>query len=285
MYAVSADRPLNPVILAILRALHLATAQLGYSYFLVGATARDVMMTHVFGIQTRRATHDVDFAVALEDWHSFDVLKNALINTGDFEAADRHAHRLHYKLAEFGTAFPLDLIPFGGVEHKPHEIAWPPDMNVVMNVTAYAEALRFSLEVDVGDQLVVRVVSIPGLVALKLLSWNDRGLSDNRDAQDLFFILGHYHEAGNEQRLYDEEFAILEACGFDPSLAGARLLGLDTRLILEERSRNALLAVLEDMRKRERLVVHMAQRFAEFGPETASDLLSQFEQGLNFPTP
>lgn len=107
-------------------------------------------------------------------------------------------------------------------------------MNVVMNVTAYAEALRFSLEVDVGDHLVVRVISIPGLVALKLLSWNDR------------------------------------------------LLGQDTRLTLEEPSRNALLAVLGDTRKRERLIVHMAPRFAESGPEIASKLLSQFELGLNF---
>lgn len=93
--------------------MHLATGQLGFSYFLVGATARDVMMTHVFGIQTRHATHDVNFAVALEDWHCFEILKNALINTGDFQAADHHAHLLHCKPAEFGTAFPLDVIPFG----------------------------------------------------------------------------------------------------------------------------------------------------------------------------
>jgi len=70
MYAVRADRPLNPETLAILEKLHTVATRLGFSYFLVGATARDVMMTHVFGLDVQRATHDVDFAVTLEDWRS-----------------------------------------------------------------------------------------------------------------------------------------------------------------------------------------------------------------------
>jgi predicted nucleotidyltransferase len=283
MYVVSPDRPLNLEILAILRALHFVAAKLGFSYFLVGATARDVLMSHVFGIEAKRATHDVDFAIALENWHSFDVLKKELIDSGDFEPANSRTHLLYYKPQEFEKAYPLDLIPFGGVEHKRHEIAWPPDMNVVMNVTAYAEALKSALEVDVGDQLVVRVVSIPGLAALKLLAWDDRGLIDSKDAQDLFFLLMHYHEAGNDHRLYDEAFSILEACGFDVTLAGAKLLGHDVRRTLQEHSCQALLAVLKDPKKHDRLVIHMAPRSMESGPETASELLKQFEQGLSLP--
>ena len=32
---------------------------------LVGATARDILLNHVFGMAARRATHDLDFAVAV----------------------------------------------------------------------------------------------------------------------------------------------------------------------------------------------------------------------------
>ncbi|MFC3460413.1 MULTISPECIES: nucleotidyl transferase AbiEii/AbiGii toxin family protein [Massilia] len=281
-YIVKAERPLDPNILAILATLQAVATDLGFSYFLVGATARDVLMTHVFGLEVQRATHDVDFAVALEDWPSFDALKRKLLDTGDFESADGRNHLLRYKPWEFNNAYPLDLIPFGGVEHKSKEIAWPPDMDVVMNVTGYAEALKSALQVDVGNKLVVPVISIPGLAVLKLLAWNDRGLDNNKDAKDLFFLLSCYADAGNAERLYGEAFSTLEACGFDPSLAGARLLGHDARLILEASSRRAILDVLDDTAKRERLIAHMLpDRLAS--PEKAAQLIEQFEQGINSP--
>lgn len=284
MYAVRADRPLNPDTLAILGALHAAAARLGFSYFLVGATARDILMTHVFGLDVQRATHDVDCAFALEDWSSFDTLKNELLATGDFAPADGREHLLFYKPQEFRNAYPLDLIPFGGVEHTSHEIAWPPDMNVVMNVIGYGEALHSALRVDVGNGLAIPVISVPGLAALKLLAWNERGLSDNKDAKDLFFLLSRYADAGNQDRLYDEAFAMLEACGFDPGLAGARLLGHDVRLILEEHTNTAIVNVLADPTKRDRLIIHMLpDRLANSA--MAAELLGQFEQGLNTPGP
>jgi predicted nucleotidyltransferase len=153
-------------------------------------------------------------------------------------------------------------------------------MSVVMDVTAYAEALAPALEVDIGNGLTIRVVSIPSLAALKLLAWNDRGLQDNKDAQDLFFLLQHYHEAGNSDRMYEEAFALLEACQFDLPLAGAGLLGHDARMLLEEASLRALLAILANPRKCDRLVVHMT-RFAGTESDIATQLLNQFELGLH----
>lgn len=279
MYAVRADRPLNPDIRAILGALHTVAAKLGFSYFLVGAAARDVLMTNVFGLDVQRATHDVDFAVALEDWSSFETLKSELLGTGDFAAADGREHLLRYKPHEFQNAYPLDLIPFGGVEHRSHEISWPPDMNVVMNVTGYREALHSALQVDVGSGLVVPVISVPALAAIKLLAWNERGLEDNKDAQDMFFLLSRYADAGNADRLYGEAFPVLEGCGFDPGLAGARLLGHDAQQILENGSRQAIIDILRDAMKRDRLIIHMLpDRLTSSG--MAAALLDQFEQGF-----
>jgi predicted nucleotidyltransferase len=279
MYTIRHDKPVNPVILEILTAVQAATREVGCPYLLVGATARDMLMTHVFGIDVRRATHDVDFAIALESWDQFHELKATLLASGDFTTAADKVHLLHYKFAEYGNTFPLDLIPFGGVEQDAHQIAWPPDMNVVMNVTGYAEALASALDVDTGDGRVIRVVSISSLAALKLLAWNDRGLQDNKDAQDLFFLLKHYHEAGNHDRMWDEAIDLLEACGYDLSLASATLLGQDTSVLLHEDSLRTLLAILADPRKRDRLVVHMT-RSSGIESDTADKLLSQFELGL-----
>lgn len=280
MYTVRTDKPVHPVLIEILAAIQAATQQIGCPYLLVGATARDLLMTHVFGIASRRATHDVDFAIALENWERFDALKAALTASGDFAPAPGKVHLLHYKPTEHGRAFPLDMIPFGGVEEAAHRIAWPPDMDVVMNVTAYAEALASAIDVDTGHGLVIRVVSLPSLAALKLLAWEDRGLEDNKDAQDLLFLLRHYHEAGNADRMYEEAYGLLEECGFDLPLAGAALLGHDTAVVLHDASLHALFAILTDPVKRDRLTIHMTHS-AGIESDSAEKLLRQFEHGLH----
>lgn len=279
MYKVRNDRPLNPVTLEVLKALHLITGKHQVSYFIIGATARDILMTHVFGIGAQRATRDVDFAIALEDWEQFEFIKNEFIASGDFEPVASAAHRLNYKQNEFGFAYPLDLIPFGRIESDTNEIAWPPDMNVVMNVAGYAEALESAIQIDVGDALMVNVASIPALAALKLLAWNDRAMLDNKDAQDLFFLLQHYHRAGNTERLFDEAFPLQEACGYDVAVAGAALLGYDTNVVMGDATRLALLAILSEPAKRDRLVVHMDRSMAA-DKDMLSNLIQQFERGL-----
>jgi len=233
MYTVRPDKPVNPVILQILASVQTLARQLDYSYLLIGAGARDLLMNHVFGVESRRATHDVDFAIALADWDSIHALRNALVDSGDFAPAESKAHLLYYRPGKHGKAFPMDVIPFGGVEQEAHQIAWPPDMNVVMNVTGYAEALASALEVDVGNGLVVPVVSIPALAVLKLIAWKDRGLQDNKDALDLFFLLQSYHAAGNHDRLYGDAYMLLEASGFDLVPAGAGLTWIRCRSWLQ----------------------------------------------------
>jgi predicted nucleotidyltransferase len=97
MYTVQTHRPLNPITLTVLGALHHIAAIHEASYFLIGATARDVLMTHVFGVDAGRATRDVDFAIALEDWSQFETIKQSFIDSGDFQSSTGEAHRLFYQ--------------------------------------------------------------------------------------------------------------------------------------------------------------------------------------------
>lgn len=57
MYTVQKARPLDPTTLIILHTLHDIAKTHRASYFVIGATARDILMTHVFGIDAGRATH------------------------------------------------------------------------------------------------------------------------------------------------------------------------------------------------------------------------------------
>lgn len=279
MYKIRDDRPLSAVTIAILSMLHRIAERHQTAYFVIGATARDILMTHVFGIESGRATRDVDFAIALERWDQFELVKEAFVAGGDFQRAQDKVHRLYYRSDEFGAAFPLDLIPFGKIEDEGHKLRWPPDMAVVMNVAGYAEALGSAIRVDVGSDLVTPVISLPSLAALKLLAWNDRGLRDNRGALDLFFLLKNYHDAGNADRLYGEGYALLEKASFNIQEAGAALLGYDARLILAPDTCQDLLDILGEPQKFERLVVHMDR--TDMGSATRpATFLNQFEYGL-----
>ena len=81
-------------------------------------------------------------------------------------------------------------------------------------------------------------VQVPGLIVLKLFAWLDR--HEGRDVQDIRRLIETYTDAGNVNRLYEEEADELERVGFDTILAGAFLLGKDAQLITDENVRSRL---------------------------------------------
>ena len=94
-------------------------------YIVVGATARDLLLFHVFGIPVTRATADVDFAVAMDSWERFSELRAALLASGHFREG-KMEHRVYLKALSVKDEIPVDLIPFGGVAEA-DVIHWPPD--------------------------------------------------------------------------------------------------------------------------------------------------------------
>lgn len=260
---------------------HLAL-ELGLPYFVTGAMARDILLTHVFGLDIRRATLDVDFAVAVENWGQFQTIKARLVKGGRYQPAEKIEQRLYYLLPGGRTGYPVDIIPFGGVEQPLNTIKWPPDMKVMMNVVGYQEVFDNSVEVEVEAGLVIRVASLPGLALLKLFAWVDRGNENSKDALDLVILFRSYFEAGNLDRLYSEEIGMLEAVNFNLDLASSRLLGKDVRSIATPAIQERTMALLSDSRVTDRLVTHMAQglRHADDSVVEAERLLEQFKAGL-----
>lgn len=57
------ERPLDPMAVEILRVVQHVIAARGLSCIVVGATARDILLTHVHGLPATRATRDIDFRV------------------------------------------------------------------------------------------------------------------------------------------------------------------------------------------------------------------------------
>lgn len=282
MSTLKIKRPLDETIIKILEVVVSATRELGLDCFLVGATARDIILTNVFDIDTGRATRDIDFAVAVESWEQFEAIKKLLEQKSGFKAAEKIKHRLYFYEENTEHGYPVDLIPFGEVEEENGTLVWPPDMTSIMNVIGYKEVLEASVLVEIAENLIVNIASLPGLAVLKLFAWLDRGESNSKDAQDLYLILQQYNEAGHNDRLYEDEFSLIESCDGNPNLAGAQLLGKDIARLVKLDTYNAIMQILNDEKTLERLTAHMAKakKHHEEAESEADKFIQKLKTGL-----
>ena len=275
--SIRADRPIDPITIDILRAVAEEAQAQQIDCMLVGATARDILLTHVFGMDTRRATYDVDFAVAVKDWDHFNSLRTALIARGTFQAGTQQQH-LNYQTQYSDWPYHLDLVPFGGVSQGTNEVAWPPDMKIIMNVAGYDDVLAAAELVRFASDFVGNV-SLPGLAILKLVAWSDRGRTNPKDAQDLIGLMDSYTAAGNFDRVYDEE-SIIAAADYDPDLAGVYLLGKDIRRVASAGTIDVLNDIID--RDYDRLKREMARtmRYREDADNYVDQRLRLLQQAL-----
>ncbi|MDP1613260.1 MAG: nucleotidyl transferase AbiEii/AbiGii toxin family protein [Sulfuritalea sp.] len=277
------DRPVEPVALSVIQEIHKASKTLGLPVFLVGAMARIILLENVHGLPPGRATTDVDFAFALDNWDQFTAIKAFLLSNANFEESKHVVHRLHFHPEGFEHQYKVDLIPFGGIETSANTIAWPPDMAVMMNVAGFGDALAAAVNVEVSPRIEIAVASLPGIAILKLFAWADRGQENPKDAIDLILLLRNYGDAGNASRIYGEASALaaLEAVGYDLELAGAWLLGSDAASMVSAPTNADLEALLRGP-KREKLAEDMAG--AMLGRHDALEyshrLLEQFTKGF-----
>ncbi len=220
--------------------------------------------------------------MAVKNWQQFDTIKARLAGNVKFTASPEAAQRLYYRYSDAAQSYPLDIIPFRGVEQPPNIVAWPPDMKVLINVAGYGEAIAAAMQVQVDDSLVVQVASLPGLAVLKLFAWLGRGEEDSKDAQDLATIFRQYAAAGNLDRLFGDEIGLMEKVDYSLDLAGPRLLGRDVRMIAAPQTLGRIFSLFDNSAIVDRLITHMAMtlRGAEEPVTATQRLVDQFKAGL-----
>jgi predicted nucleotidyltransferase len=273
---------IDPLSAALFTSLSEIAGSLGFAFFVVGATARDMILELGHGRPSRRATLDRDFGVRLESWAEFGKLKESLLTSGLFEET-RDVQRLRFQ-----GGLDVDIVPFGGVADNEGMIHWPPDEDVVMSTVGFEDAYRTAQRVRVkaNPPLDILVASIPGLTILKLISWADRPHARSRDALDLAFILERYLDAGNTDRLFAEHTDLVEIPDFDYDRTGARLLGRDVAKIgapeTIKRIREILAKETADEGRRSLLIPGMMPRGSGFDEEDGNRFNQLFTLMLAF---
>ena len=282
MQIIKPIKPVDVLTIEVANEIEKVSKALGLELLLVGAQAKVILLENIHGLNPGRATGDIDFAFAVESWDQYNQIKQSLVATGKFRELPKEQQRLLYKSSLIEHEFIVDIIPFGGVQDAENIIAWPPEMDVVMSVSGYKEALESALVVELNADLQIKVVSLAGLAILKIFAWSERGTATkNKDALDLMTLLDAYHEAGNEDRIYEMlPSHVMESVEYNPEKMGAWLLGYDVAAIADENTINTVMALLKS--KKENLVLQMARSLSGNlnALDAAESLLTSFMRGI-----
>jgi predicted nucleotidyltransferase len=174
-----------PTLTAMLQSLERGFMKFGVDYYLIGAVARDVWMGGIFSMPPRRTTTDIDFAVGLPNHISYDSLKQYLVAHENFHPVKENQYVLIWR-----DAIEVDLLPFDRLDY-----AQRGDYQVQTMLPGlpevYEEAL-VSLALDDGHQF--KTCTLPALVVLKLIAYDDRPEIRQDDIKDITDILEHFFE-------------------------------------------------------------------------------------------
>ncbi|MEL6864734.1 MAG: hypothetical protein AAFP19_09950 [Bacteroidota bacterium] len=224
----------DETVIEILQAIIPIFNELEIAYFVVGAFARDIaLLARGYDEQPIRKTNDLDLAVMVANFEEFEHLK-ARINSSsvDFTPHTSEPYRILFK-----KKYELDLLPFGQIEDEKGDVTLIAKKTVVLNMPGFSNAY-FAVETVETDQgFNLKVSSLPGIVLLKLIAWNDRPAERRKDIEDISYIIKNLYLLEIEQ-IANEDSDILDLLEeFDPELftyaVAARYLGRKIRLMLK----------------------------------------------------
>lgn len=226
--------------------LERACSALEIDFYLLGAVARDTWLVH-HGI-TSIGTKDVDFAVYIASQNQFESLIYYLCEKEGFRESKQNAYKFYSP-----NGFEVDLLPFGDINIEGNSMFQGTGM---LQITEYGfkEIYEFGTEkVVFENDKVFNVCSLPGIVILKLIAYDDRPELRQKDIHDISLILTHYFSI--ETDLIYEQHNDLFGDDLDVSHIAARVLGRQMKAIfaqsnhLEKRIISILHGVIEQPRK------------------------------------
>lgn len=249
--------------LGIIESIKEIADTLDIPFFIVGATARDIILEHIFSKKNFRATNDIDFGIRVNNWKIFEYFTSALVQSGKYSPDKNVQHRFLYE-----KVYPIDVVPFGKVASDAGNFKWPKEVRE-FTVLGFEEAYENSDLVKVKNhpEIIVKFAAPHCLALLKIISWNERYPERSRDALDLVLLVESYLEMGNRERLYDDEADLVDE-KFDFVFSGARLLGRDIASVFQPNTLDYVIRILDretEDEKRYKLVEDMMRSHAMTG--------------------
>ena len=211
-------------------------------YYLIGALARDIWMKGVYNVPPLRATTDVDFGVMVKDNGMFADLREYLIKNEAFFPYKENAFVLIWK-----DKTQVDLIPFGELEDE-GVVTLKGTGFTSMNVEGFKEVFdEATIDVKINDKRQFKICTLPGIVILKLIAWDDRPEMRSNDIPDIAEIISHYF-AFNDTVIWEKHSELFLDSNVDLMLVAVRFMGREISKIVSknEKLKQRIIGLLEN---------------------------------------
>jgi predicted nucleotidyltransferase len=248
----------------------------GIDFYIVGAVARDTWFAQK-GIRTI-GTRDVDFAVYIPEKEKFFVLKKYLEEKEGFRNSTQNQYVMFSP-----SDLQVDLLPFGEIEVE-GKVMIPGSGLAQIAVNGFREIYKAALvPVEFEGKRTFKVCTLPGIVILKLIAYDDRPEHRQKDIKDIGKILQHYFDL--ESDLIYEHHADLFDSDSETPLIAARVLGRQMKNILahSENLKKRVVSIIETAisEKDKHQMVSLLRPDEDTTTEFIASLLSEILNGIN----
>lgn len=183
---------LKPVVEVLEKVFH----HLNIDYYLIGAFAQAVWYSAID--KQFRQTKDIDFAVLIGSQQEYGQLRKHLIEIDGFTPAIGNDFGLRNT-----DGVQIDILPFGAIEAEGNVVI-SIEGNTEMSMAGFSEVYESGVEVEkFSDENSFKVATLPAIVMLKLIAYDDRPEHRLKDAVDISNILIHFFDL-QEDLIYEQ---------------------------------------------------------------------------------
>jgi predicted nucleotidyltransferase len=251
-----------------------ASNDLQIEFFGVGALARNTW--YIENDLPARGTKDVDFGVYIPNEAVYSQLKNKLIEDYNYVASSTNAFCLLSP-----HEIPIDLLPFGEIENNGKVLVDGKGLTTI-RLDGFKEVhLNGLKQVNIEGDL-FNVCTIPSVVLLKLIAFDDRPEQRAKDPLDISSIFKVYPDL--ESDFIWEAYSFLYEGKLSHDAVAVKVIGFEVRKLIE--GNIALLdrvnGILDDaVSGRSKLATHMIEDGRKETVAIMIERLMLFQQGLN----
>ena len=197
--------------------------ELNIEFIIVGAIARNIWYVH--NDMKARGTKDIDFGIYVPHVDQYNKLRAALVDNYGYVISSQNAFCLMTPDEK-----QIDLLPFGEIENEGQVMIEGKGLTRI-SLDGFNEVYQFgATEVLIGEET-YKSCSIPGIVILKLIAFDDRPNRRIKDVIDINSICLHYPSI--ETELIWNEYNDLYEQGLEHQEVGVVVLGSEMKKMIK----------------------------------------------------
>lgn len=249
--------------------------KLGIDFYLIGALARDAWYQKAN--KEFRLTKDADFAIFVGDTEAFEKIKSYLVTEKGFSPFSSNAYKL---FAPNGVE--VDVLPFGSIAID-GTVTMAGRGLTQISVDGLTEIYSRGTEkttLSTGHQF--KVATLPAIVMLKLIAFDDRPERRHKDPGDVGNILRHYFDLQTDLIYSDEHNSLFTVDDSTIDGIAATVVGREIKKIVQSNPQlherlKVILATHIQQAEESMFVRQMGDKNIEESVKRLSGLLSGLE--------